>query len=375
MVKDTQYYDTLEVETDATDIQIKKAYRKLALKYHPDKNPGDETAAAKFQELSEAYQVLLDANLRANYDEFGISDALMPDSGFQDAGDVFGLMFGGEAFKPWVGELSMMKMIMEGAEDHEATDAPSKEAEHAGHITEEGEDGKKAPLKNALMRQRIEKEREERKARVSMLVTELTQRLEKLGLDGYAAVLQKEFAELSHELFGVEMLHTVGKVYVVKGNDSLRLLKTLGFSKIFSLVRNTGNTILGSMDVLGSALDAQNLATTMEKHPELMDEGEFQRIMFGKAIATMWATTKFEINSVVKEVCEHVLDVKDKKERARRAKGLVELGKMMVQVERLGDDEILYEEMWKEGKDVKVKVKRERVKRGEAEPPVEEKEA
>ena len=58
------YYGILGVEKDATDAEIKKAYRKLALKYHPDRNPGDEEAAEKFREASEANEVLLDPEKR-----------------------------------------------------------------------------------------------------------------------------------------------------------------------------------------------------------------------------------------------------------------------------------------------------------------------
>ncbi len=67
----SDYYDILEVQKTATADEIKKAYRKQALKYHPDKNPGDSAAANKFKEVSEAYEVLSDENKRRMYDQFG----------------------------------------------------------------------------------------------------------------------------------------------------------------------------------------------------------------------------------------------------------------------------------------------------------------
>jgi curved DNA-binding protein len=65
------YYDTLGVSRDATEKEIKKAFRKLAQRYHPDKNPGDAQAEQKFKEINEAYTVLSDADKRAKYDRFG----------------------------------------------------------------------------------------------------------------------------------------------------------------------------------------------------------------------------------------------------------------------------------------------------------------
>lgn len=65
------YYDVLGVGHDATNDEIKKAYRKMAIKYHPDKNPGDKVAEEKFKEAAEAYDVLSDAEKRQKYDQFG----------------------------------------------------------------------------------------------------------------------------------------------------------------------------------------------------------------------------------------------------------------------------------------------------------------
>lgn len=108
MVVDTAYYDALQVPPTATELEIKKAYRKLAIKLHPDKNPGDETAHAKFQEIGEAYQVLSDSQLRAAYDKYGKEKA-KPDTGFEDPSEFFTMIFGGDAFLDWIGEIALMK--------------------------------------------------------------------------------------------------------------------------------------------------------------------------------------------------------------------------------------------------------------------------
>ena len=65
------YYEVLGVARTATDVEIKSAYRKLAMKYHPDRNPGDKAAEEKFKEAAEAYAILADAEKRALYDRFG----------------------------------------------------------------------------------------------------------------------------------------------------------------------------------------------------------------------------------------------------------------------------------------------------------------
>lgn len=71
MATKRDYYEVLGVSKNASDDEIKKAYRKLAVKYHPDKNPGDKEAEAKFKEISEAHEVLSDKQKRARYDQFG----------------------------------------------------------------------------------------------------------------------------------------------------------------------------------------------------------------------------------------------------------------------------------------------------------------
>ena len=65
------YYEVLGVDKKASADEIKKAYKKMAIKYHPDRNPGDKEAEEKFKEAAEAYEVLSDENKRARYDQFG----------------------------------------------------------------------------------------------------------------------------------------------------------------------------------------------------------------------------------------------------------------------------------------------------------------
>ena len=93
------YYEVLGVDKSASADDIKKAYRKLAVKYHPDKNPGDKAAEEKFKEAAEAYSVLSDADKKARYDQFGHSgvEGAGPDfsGGFGNLNDILNDLFGG----------------------------------------------------------------------------------------------------------------------------------------------------------------------------------------------------------------------------------------------------------------------------------------
>ncbi|MCH9610215.1 MAG: Chaperone protein DnaJ [Chlamydiales bacterium] len=86
-----EYYETLGISRDATDEEIKKAYRKMAIKYHPDKNPGDADAEAQFKEVSEAYEVLSNPEKRQMYDRYG-KDAMSGAAGGMGGAQGFGSM-------------------------------------------------------------------------------------------------------------------------------------------------------------------------------------------------------------------------------------------------------------------------------------------
>src|SRR6516165_4598359 len=95
------YYEVLGVARGTSDQELKVVYRKLAMKYHPDRNPGDHAAEEKFKQASEAYQVLTDADKRAAYDRYGHAGisgggpgGFGGFSGTVDLGDIFGDLFG-----------------------------------------------------------------------------------------------------------------------------------------------------------------------------------------------------------------------------------------------------------------------------------------
>jgi len=108
MADKRDYYEVLGLKKGASDDEIKRAYRKLAKKYHPDVNPGNSEAEIKFKEIGEAYEVLSDSDKKSRYDQFGFA-GVDPNFGagqgggfggfggmdFGDIGDIFGSMFGG----------------------------------------------------------------------------------------------------------------------------------------------------------------------------------------------------------------------------------------------------------------------------------------
>ena len=107
MAQKRDYYEVLGVAKTASEDEIKKAYRQIAIKYHPDRNPGDKQAEEKFKEAAEAYNVLHDPQKRQQYDQFGFNGP-MGGGGFEGFGgtsmnmddifSMFGDIFGGHGF-------------------------------------------------------------------------------------------------------------------------------------------------------------------------------------------------------------------------------------------------------------------------------------
>ncbi|KAJ6084649.1 hypothetical protein N7486_011449 [Penicillium sp. IBT 16267x] len=471
MVADTAYYDALGVPPTATELEIKKAYRKLAIVTHPDKNPGDETAHVRFQAIGEAYQVLSNEDLRKRYDKFGKEDAV-PGGGFEDPSEFFSMIFGGEAFVDLIGEISLMKdltatmdITMEQMEEEElaesaeeklnihdeevkagtegapATDAsagtstapsatadtPQASSEASGHgsgtstprrymgqqalmdrseeearmdaagLSQEEKELRKKEKKKGLSKEQQERlaafEEERRKARedrVNTLANKLIDRLSvwtetDKGKDVTHAFEEKirlEVENLKMESFGLEILHAVGATYVQKGTSFLKSQKFLGISGFFSRLKDKGTLAKETWTTISTAIDAQ---MTMEEMAKLEERGgedwtdekkaEYEKKVTGKILAAAWRGSKFEIQSVLREVCDQILGDKRIRleKRVERAHALVLAGNIYAKAERDPEEEgdymafeqLMAEAMTKKGKDEKKK--KEKKKHGHRE--------
>ncbi len=133
MAEKRDYYEVLGVDKSASDADIKKAYRNLAKKYHPDANPGDATAEAKFKEINEAYSVLSDSETKARYDQYGHAgtDPNFGAGGFGGGFGGFGGGFGGDAFD--LGDL--FGDLFGGGRRQSRPNAPKRGADIETYIT------------------------------------------------------------------------------------------------------------------------------------------------------------------------------------------------------------------------------------------------
>lgn len=387
MVVDTEYYDLLGVEVTATDVEIKKAYRKKSILEHPDKNRNDPTATERFQAISEAYQVLGDKDLRANYDKFGKEKAI-PKGGFEDAAEQFSVIFGGEAFAPYIGELTLLKNLQKQEALHSEEEAEKenekkkkedekkRQKQKEQEIKERGEDinqlssnmshltvydeqnQPKDTAKRSKLEEFEEELKEEKEKNNKKLVKILIERLSILTESAYdddcKRSFERKFEEeanlLKMESFGLDILHTIGSVYVERAKIYLASHKAFGFGGMFQSMKARGGVFMDTLRTVSVAIDAQGSMKELETMKEASASDTLARdkqgneiskptpeelahqeeILMGKVLSAAWYGSKYEIMSTLRTVCDRVLDDEscEKFTRDRRAEALILLGKV-----------------------------------------------
>ena len=425
MVVDTAYYDILEIRPEASELEIKKAYRKMAIIHHPDKNPNDELAHERFQQIGEAYQVLSDKDLRKRYDQFG-KDQAIPDAGFEDPAEFFTTIFGGEAFFDLIGEISLIKDLtktMEIATREEEEEEEEKKKHDVDNVTfatsdlninnekkadqkspstsgtstsgtstsgtstsgtstpnpylQQLTDGSEANLaqnnssnekkkkkdKSSLSKEQkeeLEQYEQERKLarqeRVNTLVKKLVDRISVWTETDKGEAVTNAFREktrieaenLKMESFGIELLHAIGTTYHMKGTTMLKTHKSfLGIGGFFSKVKEKGTLAKETWNTISSALDAQSSMQEMAKAEEKGGDEwtterkmEMERTLLGKILAAAWNGSRFEVQSILREVCDNTLNDKSVPltKRIERAQALVIMGSIFKRAERTAEE-------------------------------------
>lgn len=345
-VSDLEFYNVLGVPPTATAGQIKKAYYVQALKTHPDKNPNNVEAAAKFRAVGEAYQTLSDEGLRSRYDKFGKQGT--EDAPVMDSAAFFAMVFGSDKFDSLVGEMKITSMMTMGEED-------------------ENESRSSKAAREALKQWK-------REVQCAVNLAEL--------LDPYVSgqLTQAEFiekidtmaTELASTAFGCTLLKTIGYVYMEQGSSALGGMGGLRANMkqsthVMSTHYKATRALVGvahqhvkmrdkekknrkaSLEESKEAGDAPNESKTSpggsasasnaagegkekkaNEDPMQGMEPHEQAEAAESMLEMMWRLSVIELETTLRSVCKKVLvdTAVDKQARQRRAEALKEVGKI-----------------------------------------------
>ncbi|KAG6833157.1 hypothetical protein H0H87_010544 [Tephrocybe sp. NHM501043] len=322
---ETGYYDILGVPVDASTDDIKKAYRRLAIKHHPDKNRDDPQAEERFKEIAIAYQTLSDETLRKKYNEFGPKESA-PDGGFVDPEEVFGAIFGGERFTSIIGDISLardMKAALQEAEEAEGDKNDVKRVRDAKGreiLTEEEKaqkeekERKKAAEKAAVRRERIQKLVENLERKLGIFTESATGPNDPDVSQSWRTICELEAEELKRESYGLELLHAVGFVYSAKAKHFLATNQTLfGVGGWLHNVQGKYHVFSETVSTLRSAIELKSVfdqIAAAEKAGNLTPEEKkkLEEQAAEKGLQALFKGTKLEIESVLRETCDRVLE-------------------------------------------------------------------
>jgi hypothetical protein len=281
MVKETEYYDALGVAPDASPAAIKKAYYTQARKVHPDKNPNNPQAAAEFQALGEAYQVLSDPAQRSEYDRHG-KQAVLDSAGAVDPATVFGMAFGSDVFEEYVGQLALATLAQLG---YEGGGDPSRDAQFHAKL-------------QGLQKERVAKLEAALKARLQRYVDG--------DKEGFKAWAVSEAEGLSGAAFGEAMLHTIGYVYERRG----RMYAGKGPSMVVEWMRAKGHGIKSQVTAASGAADIMIMQANAKKQFQVTgnEQAAAQYLMDQSAamMESLWKINVVDIENTLEAVVDRV---------------------------------------------------------------------
>ncbi|CAK5278241.1 unnamed protein product, partial [Mycena citricolor] len=360
---ETGYYDILGITPTATTDDVKKAYRRMAIKHHPDKNPDDPHAEERFKEIAIAYQTLSDEALRKKYNEFGSKESA-PEGGFVDPEEVFGAIFGGDKFIPIIGTISLARDMKAALQ--EADEAEQEELEKAGTrlldakgrpiISEEEKAAKeakekiKAAEKAKVREERIKKLVENLERKLSIFTESATGPNDPDVLSSWRTISALEADQLKQESYGVELLQAIGFVYVSKAKAHLATSQTfLGVGGWLHNVQGKYHVFSETVSTLRSAIELKSVFDQIQAaeragnmNPE--EKRKLEEQAAEKGLQALFKGAKLEIESVLRETCERVLEDPNipRSKSDLRAVALQVLGEAFINVNKdslaIGDD-------------------------------------
>ena len=301
-VNDMSYYDLLGVPHDASAAAIKKAYYKLAVQVHPDKNPDDPEAQAKFQAIGQAYQVLSNEQLRARYDARGAEG--VEGEEFMDSSMLFVMIFGNEKFEEYVGELPI-------AAEMDPDAAPTA----AGQ----------------LLRQK------QREAQVAYRLSEKLSGVTAgtTPLEDFLAKAREEAVELSASPFGASLLYHIGRVYCAMAERHLGYETGLGLAGHRAAFKERRHAM---KQTAGAVVDMAKVAK--EVHKTVGAEGPDEDLVpdaeqIPQFLKVVFQMTVIDVENTLRKSCDLVLrdsDPQDKAARRRRGEAMAGLGALFQEV-------------------------------------------
>lgn len=300
------FYEDLGIETSATESQIKKAYHKLALKNHPDKNQNDPDAAERFKVISKAYEILSDPEKKSYYDKYGMTEE---ETAYQDPIIILKRELGVENLTSIIGEVSFFEMISQMLTEMQQNE--SSQSQFGIDINKYTELQEKHVL---FVYETLKKK--------TMLYTDGG-----YSKEDFKKYIEEETKNICKDQKEFSILESIGKIYLLRANIFLEK-SLIGFPMY--LYHSTKENIQSLNLKIGAISSIVKLMRHIKKNKEVGEmRPEDIEILKTKGMKTIKSLFSYETNTVLKKACDKLLLAPNlnPKLRNRRAIALKIIGK------------------------------------------------